>query len=303
MSALTNDAAKRHDFILLFDVSDGNPNGDPDNDNLPRTDPETGQGIVTDVCLKRKVRDYVATKHNNAPFRIYVQSRTYLQDFKKEAFDAHGLTKGEGDKGDKQSLAQYYMCKNFFDIRTFGAVLVGKKGEGYNCGQVRGPMQLTFARSIDPVFAHDISITRIALENSGEKPRESDDEKATHGTMGRKALLPYGLYRAYGGFNPLLAKKAGFSSDDLALFWEAVENMFELDRSAARGLMGLKGLFVFSHDRPTGNAPAHRLFESVAINLHKPDKPPRSFGDYEMAVPPEGAVAGFEGVSFTRLVG
>ena len=183
------DPTKRHDFVLLFDVTDGNPNGDPDAGNLPRVDPETMQGLVTDVCIKRKVRDWVdALKGTDRRYKIFVEHRGYLVDHKKRAYEAVGAKKGDDHKADE---AQEWMCKNYYDVRVFGAVLVGKKGEGYNCGQVRGPIQITFARSIDAVIPLDLSITRVALENRGDKSRENEEEKAATGTMGRKALLPH----------------------------------------------------------------------------------------------------------------
>jgi len=298
MSTIYTDAQKRHDFVFLFDVTDGNPNGDPDNDNLPRTDPETGQGLVTDVCLKRKVRDYVSnTKGDESKYKIYVEHRAYLADSKKRAFEALGIPKGDDKRIDE---AREWMCQNFYDVRTFGGVLVGKKGEGYNCGQVRGPVQLTFSRSIDRVFAYDLSITRVALENAGDKPRASDDEHATTGTMGRKALLPYGLYMGHGFFNPLLAKGTGFSGDDLALFWKAMQSMFDLDRSASRGWMELRGLYVFTHEKPTGNAPTHLLFDRVNPKLKSGVETPRKFAHYEVVVE-SGNMP--EGITFSRVVG
>jgi CRISPR-associated protein Csd2 len=207
------DPTRRHDFVILFDVTDGNPNGDPDAGNLPRVDPETMHGLVTDVCLKRKVRNWVDAMRGAEPAcKIFVENRGYLVDHKKRAFEAVGLKKGADDKDDK---ARAWMCANFFDVRVFGAVLVGKKGEGYNCGQVRGPIQLTFARSIDPVVPLDLSITRVALENPGEKPRETEDERASTGTMGRKALVPYALYRGHGFFTPHFGKQTGVRREDL----------------------------------------------------------------------------------------
>jgi len=287
---------RRHDFVLLYDVTDGNPNGDPDAGNLPRVDPETMQGIVTDVCLKRKVRNYVDTiRGTEVNYKIFIENRGYLQDHKKRAYEAVGAKKGDDKKIDE---ARRWMCSNYYDVRTFGAVLVGKKGEGYNCGQVRGPMQLTFGRSIDRIIPLDLSITRVALENRGDKPRE-DDEKATTGTMGRKALVPYGLYRTYGFFNPYLAKDTGFSQEDLALFWEALQQMWALDRSASRGFMECRGLCVFSHDKELGNAHAHDLFERVHVRRRDEEKVPRSFSDYEVTVNDKDLP---EGVRLTCLV-
>jgi CRISPR-associated protein Csd2 len=276
----------RHDFTLLFDVTDGNPNGDPDAGNLPRVDPETGHGLVTDVCLKRKVRDYVnVLRGNEGRYKIYVEHRGYLVDHKKRAYKAVGGKKGDDKKADE---ARVWMCENFYDVRIFGAVLVGKKGEGYNCGQVRGPIQLTFARSKDPILALDMSITRVALENPGEKPREDESEQAKTGTMGRKALIPYGLYLAHGFFVPSFAEDTGATEEDLALFWEALQKMWDLNRSASKGLTSCRGLYVFSHDSKLGNAPAHKLFECVYVKKRDDVETPRAFSDYEVRVDKKG---------------
>ncbi len=297
-TAICTDPTKRHDFLLLFDVTDGNPNGDPDAGNLPRVDPETMQGIVTDVCLKRKVRNWVdATRGTDARCKIFVENRGYLVDHKKRAYEAVGGKKGEDAKADE---AQRWMCQNYFDVRMFGAVLVGKKGEGYNCGQVRGPVQLTFARTINPVVPLDLSITRVALENAGDKPREDEDEKAATGTMGRKALLPYGLYRGYGFFTPHFAAKTGVTAEDLSLFWEALQQMWTIDRSAARGLMALRGLYVFSHDTAVGKAPAETLFDRIRVRRNDAVNASRAFSDYGVTVNEEGMP---EGVTLARLVG
>jgi len=287
----------RHDFTLLFDVTDGNPNGDPDAGNLPRVDPETGHGLVTDVCLKRKVRDYVDAVHGGeGRYKIYVEHRGYLVDHKKRAYEAVGAKKGEDKKADE---ARAWMCQNFYDVRTFGAVLVGKKGEGYNCGQVRGPVQLTFARSIDPILPLDLSITRVALENAGEKPREDEGEQAMTGTMGRKAIIPYGLYLAHGFFIPSFAKDTGVIEDDLSLFWEALQRMWDLNRSASKGLTACRGLYVFSHNNKLGNAPAHKLFERIKVASKDTVKVPRKFNDYVVKVSADDLP---EGVTLTELV-
>lgn len=302
MNTLVTDSTKRHDFVWLFDVTDGNPNGDPDNDNLPRTDPETGQGLVTDVCLKRKVRDYVSVaKENKVPYRIYVQKNdTALNTKHKEAYDAQGLeSTGTKQKRDDVVKAQEWMCKNFFDIRAFGAVM----STGFNCGQVRGPLQLTFSRSIDSVFAYDLSITRVAVtkpEDAEVATSEDDKGKGKQTEMGRKALLPYGLYRGYGFFNPLLARGTGLDHDDLALFWEAMQGMFDLDRSASRGLMELRGLYVFTHEKATGNAATHQLFPLINPTRKPSVEHPRRFSDYEVEV--RDSVCP-KGVTVTRLVG
>jgi CRISPR-associated protein Csd2 len=292
-----NDVKRRHDFVLLFDVADGNPNGDPDAGNLPRVDPETMHGLVTDVCLKRKVRNYVdATKGSESKFKIFVENRGYLVDHKKRAYEAVGAKKGDDSKLDE---ARAWMCANYFDVRTFGAVLVGKKAEGYNCGQVRGPLQLTFARSVDQVVPLDLSITRVALENRGDKPEGSDEEEARTGTMGRKTLVPYGLYRAHGFFNPFFASDTGFSSQDLALFWEALQKMWDLDRSASRGLMACRGLYIFSHETGVGNAPAHQLFERIRVSRKGGVSVARSFAEHEVSVDDRDLPPG---ITLTRLM-
>jgi CRISPR-associated protein Csd2 len=277
---------------MLFDVTDGNPNGDPDAGNLPRVDPETMQGLVTDVSLKRKVRDWVdAARGQEARFKIYVQRETYLTDTRGRVF---------GDRKDAQPAeAQQWMCQEFYDIRMFGAVMSMKE---HNAGQVRGPLQLTFARSIDPILRLDSSIARVALESRGERPegQEVDDLAApTHGTLGRKAIVPYGLYRGHGFFNPHFGQRTGVVEEDLALFWRALENMWDLDRSASRGMMALQGLYVFSHESSLGNAPAHRLFKRINVLCNDGVEAPRSFSDYTVTVDDADLP---EGVSLTRLV-
>jgi CRISPR-associated protein Csd2 len=291
------DPSKRHDFVLLFDVVDGNPNGDPDAGNLPRVDPETMQGMVTDVCLKRKVRNWVdAMRGQEERYKIFVENRGYLADHKERAYAAVGAKKGDDSKADE---AQAWMCQNYYDVRMFGAVLVGKKGEGYNCGQVRGPIQMTFARSIDPVTPLDLSITRVALENRGDKPREDDDEKAATGTMGRKTLIPYGLYKGFGFFSPHFAQKTGVTQGDLSTFWSALQQMWDLDRSASRGMMACRGLYVFTHENGLGNTPAHILFDRIHVRRKDGVEAPRQFVDYNVMVE-EKAI---EGVTLTQLVG
>lgn len=295
---LHTDTTKRHDFVLIFDVVDGNPNGDPDAGNLPRVDPETMQGMVTDVCLKRKVRNWVDATHGKQErYKIFVENRGYLVDHKERAYAAVGAEKGDDSKADE---AQAWMCQNYYDIRIFGAVLVGKKGEGFNCGQVRGPIQLTFARSIDTVTPLDLAITRVALENRGDKPREEEDEKAATGTIGRKTLIPYGLYKGYGFFNPHFGGKTGVTQEDLALFWQALQNMWDLDRSASRGMMACRGLYVFSHENGLGNAPAHNLFERIQVRRKEGVEAPRQFSDYAVSV---NKVDLPTGVTLTTLVG
>lgn len=299
------DVSRRHDLVLLFDVKDGNPNGDPDAGNLPRVDPETMHGLVTDVCLKRKVRDWVdMTRGDQSRMKIYVQHQGILAREQKRAYEAIGAEPGEGPN----MQARAWMCQNFFDVRMFGAVMtVGKaerdakdgKSVHWNCGQVRGPMQLTFARSVDPVTPLDLSITRVALTNAGDTGRGGeDDDLAASGQMGRKALLPYALYIGYGFFTPFFATRTKVTSEDLQIFWEALQNMWEVDRSAGRGMMACRGIYIFSHEKPVGNAPAHELFERVTARAVA--KPPRNFRDYEVVVNDADLPAG---VTLTRLVG
>jgi CRISPR-associated protein Csd2 len=290
------DVDRRHDFVILFDVQDGNPNGDPDAGNLPRVDPETMQGLVTDVSLKRKVRDWVdAAGRDQAKYKIYVQRESYLTETRSRVFEEQS----GGRQGIHPSEAQRWMCREFFDIRMFGAVMSMRD---YNAGQVRGPLQLTFARSIDAVVPLDSSIARVALER-GERPvDQGDDELAapTHGTLGRKATVPYGLYLGYGFFNPHFARRTGVSDDDLDLFWAALINMWDLDRSASRGLMACRGLYVFSHESSLGNAPAHRLFERIEVLRKDGVEAPRKFGDYTVRLNESDLP---QGVAFTRLEG
>ena len=277
--SLTN----RYDFVLLFDVKDGNPNGDPDAGNLPRMDAETGHGLVTDVSLKRKVRNFVGmAKGEQPPYEIYVKEKAILNNQHKRAYigiDREELLAGDDKKrkgGDAVDDARQWMCRNFFDVRTFGAVM----STGINCGQVRGPVQLTFARSIDPIIAQEHSITRMAVATEAEAEKQDGDNR----TMGRKHTVPYGLYVAHGFVSSFLAKQTGFSEDDLELLWQALCQMFEHDRSAARGEMSTRGLYVFKHDSELGNAPAHSLFERIQPKLKEEVSVPRSFGDYEVAV-------------------
>lgn len=278
MTAITH----RYDFVLFFDVQNGNPNGDPDAGNMPRIDPETGYGIVTDVCLKRKVRNYVElAKEGETGFRIYVQEKAVLNQRNKEAYTALNLKqeakKLPKDKAEAEAVTRW-MCDNFYDIRTFGAVMSTE----VNCGQVRGPVQLTFARSEDPVVPSEVSITRMAVTN------EKDLEKER--TMGRKFIVPYGLYRVEGFISAPLAGKTGFSENDVELLWEALINMFEHDHSAARGKMSSRKLFVFNHEKRMGNAPAQKLFDLVQCT-RVTEGPARSFADYAVVLQegcPEG---------------
>jgi CRISPR-associated protein Csd2 len=283
---MINDVDRRHDFVLLFEVTDGNPNGDPDAGNLPRVDPETMQGLVTDVALKRKVRDFVDTARGTEErYKIYVQSGEALITKHKRAYVAKGLTStGAKQKADDVTAARAWMCDNFYDIRMFGAVM----SVGVNCGQVRGPIQVTFARSIDQVVPLDLSITRVAVTREEDAQvvvaEDGGETKGKQTEMGRKALIPYGLYRAHGFFNPHFAKQTGATSDDLALFWQALQHMWDLDRSAARGMLSCRGLYVFSHETSLGDAPAHKLFDQIQIERRGDVTAPRSFHDYSVTV-------------------
>jgi CRISPR-associated protein Csd2 len=298
LNDVVTDPARRHDFVLLFDVQDGNPNGDPDAGNMPRVDPQTMQGITTDVCLKRKVRDWVdATHGEDDRYKIYVQRFSYLYDQQKRAYIALKIDSKDSRRSNE---AGQWMCANFYDIRMFGAVMSLKE---YNAGQVRGPVQLTFARSIDPVTPMDLSITRVALTKPGDRPdrAEADDDAApTHGTMGRKALLPYGLYRGHGFFTPHFAKQTGATREDLDLFWRALVNMWDLDHSSSRGMQACRGLYVFSHESPLGNAPAHVLFDRVRVPKSA-NPAPREFSDYAVGVDDSGLAE--MGVTLTRVIG
>ena len=290
---MTEPIQNRFDFVLFFDVKNGNPNGDPDAGNMPRIDPETGHGIVSDVCLKRKVRNYVDlvkgqdvdgpdVAEGELGYKIYVQEGAVLNERNKKAYVHYDMKPSEKKlpKGEQDRLkVTKFMCDNFFDIRSFGAVMT----TGVNCGQVRGPIQMCFAESVDPVMPMEMSITRMAVT------KEEDAEKER--TLGRKQYIPYGLYRVEGLVSASLAEKTGFSQEDLDLFFSALMNMFENDRSAARGLMSSRKLFVFKHESKLGNAPAHRLFEAVKVNRLIPDaQEARSFSDYAIEVGdiPEG---------------
>lgn len=291
----------RYDFVFFFDVKNGNPNGDPDAGNMPRIDPDTSRGIVSDVCLKRKIRNYVDlvksetvddpdVAEGELGYKIYVQEAAVLNDRNRKAYvhyDMKSVTKKLPKAKEDQLKVTKFMCDNFFDIRSFGAVMTTE----VNCGQVRGPVQLCFAESVDPVLPLEMSITRMAVTN------EKDAEKEK--TMGRKQYVPYGLYRAEGFISAALAEKTGFSQEDLDLLFEALMNMFEHDRSAARGLMTSRKLFVFKHDSKLGNAPAHRLFETVSVNrLIEDDAEARAFSDYEIVVAEDAIPEGVELLSF-----
>jgi CRISPR-associated protein Csd2 len=348
---LNNLIKKRYDFVILFDVKDGNPNGDPDAGNLPRIDAETGHGLVTDVCLKRKVRNYVGLiKEFKAPHDIYIKEKAVLGRAHVEAFNDLGITLGEEtrviipdnilieiqeltlpegvsvEEDDENTMlvvaadadvkkikaeikeikpssdvrkfienslknvkarkpiaeevekGREWMCKRFYDIRTFGAVLTLKSAP--NCGQVRGPVQFTFARSVEPIVSLEHSITRMAVATEAEAEKQGGDNR----TMGRKFTVPYGLYRAHGFVSAPLASQTGFSEDDLQLLWEALVNMFEHDRSAARGLMGTRKLFIFEHSSKMGNAPVQKLFDTITVKRRDETKPARDFSDYVVSV-------------------
>ena len=273
----------RYDFVILFDVENGNPNGDPDAGNMPRVDPETGCGLVTDVCLKRKIRNYIEDAKEDAEgYRIYIRDQVPLQRSDAEALHYLGVDKDlKAAKKDDPALdgkIRDFMCRNFYDIRTFGAVMTTFVKGALNCGQVRGPVQLGFARSIDPILPQEVTITRIAITT------ESDAEKK--GTeMGRKYIVPYGLYRAEGFVSANLARKVtGFSEEDLQLLWEAILNMFENDHSAARGKMAVRELIVFKHDSELGCAPAYKLFDAVHVQRVGGVTVPRKYSDYVVTV-------------------
>jgi len=262
----------RYEFVLLFDVENGNPNGDPDMGNMPRVDPQTGYGIVTDVCLKRKIRDYVdMIKVGKPGYEIYVKQGAVLNTQNKKAFDY--LRRKPDSKKPKDEELTKFMCQNFFDIRAFGAVMT----TDVNCGQVRGPVQINFARSMDPIFQQEVTVTRCAVTN------EKDAEKGQ--TMGKKQIVPYGLYRAEGYISANLARKTtGFNADDLALLWDSLVNMFEHDHSAARGKLSARKLIVFKHNSELGCCQSHILFDKVKVERLSKEMPPRSFGDYKVTI-------------------
>jgi len=285
MTTLSN----RYEFVLLYDVENGNPNGDPDAGNMPRIDPETGYGIVTDVSLKRKIRNYVEMVKGDATgYRIYIKEGIPLNTNHKEAYLAVGLEPGKKADVTGVAKARAWMCQNFYDIRTFGAVL----SVGDNCGQVRGPVQLNFSRSIDPIVQQEVTITRLTVTREDEADKER--------TMGRKHIVPYGLYRVEGYISAKLAndtsKGTAFSDEDLTLFWEALVNMFEHDHSAARGKIAARKLFVFKHDSDLGNAPSHKLFDMVKVEKNDGVIAPRKFDDYKVNAPKSGKLEGCEGV-------
>lgn len=282
----------RYDFVVLFDVENGNPNGDPDAGNMPRIDPETGHGLVTDVCLKRKIRNYVELLKEDQPgYRIYVKERVPLQRSDTEALEYLGV-KGDLKAAKKNDPTldgkiRDFMCQNFYDIRTFGAVMTTFVTGALNCGQVRGPVQLGFARSVDPILPQEVTITRVTITTEKDAADKSTE-------MGRKYIVPYGLYRVEGHVSANLARKTtGFSQQDLELLWQAILNMFEHDHSAARGKMAVRELIVFQHESELGNAPAYRLFDAVKVQRKPEVVVPRSYEDYQVAVDeqlPQGVV-------------
>lgn len=289
----------RYEFVILFDVENGNPNGDPDAGNMPRIDPETGYGLVTDVCLKRKIRNYVETAKEAEPgYRIYIKDQIPLNRSDAEALTYLGVEGKDLKDAKKKDVdldrkVRDFMCQNFYDIRTFGAVMTTFVKGGMNCGQVRGPVQLTFARSVDPILPQEITITRIAISTEADAEKKNTE-------MGRKYIVPYALYRAEGYISANLARKTtGFSEDDLALLWQAILNMFENDHSAARGKMAVRELIVFKHDSELGCAPAYKLFDCVKI-AHKADiVAPRAYADYQLTIDENLP----QGVTMTRMNG
>ena len=282
----------RYDFLFIFDAQDANPNGDPDAGNLPRIDVETGQGLVTDVCLKRKIRNFVALTANGAAGkRIYFTDGSILNDLQQEAQNAVGIPAAESraPKNGKKDQATAWMCENYYDVRTFGAVMSTE----INCGQVRGPVQLSFARSIDPIVASEHAITRSSVTNKKDAEKER--------TMGRKFTIPYGLYKAHGFVNPFLAAQTGFSDGDLELLFQSLENAFQFDQSAARpaGSMNPRALLVFKHDTALGAAASHKLFDLVTITKKAEVEVARSFADYDLSVD-ESAIP--QGVTLIRRI-
>ncbi len=276
----------RYDFVFLFDVTDGNPNGDPDAGNLPRVDPETGHGLVTDVCLKRKVRNFIGNvKGEQPPYEIYVKERAVLNQQHDRAYQALKLDSSKAKQPEVEQCRQW-MCQNFFDVRTFGAVMSTK----VNCGQVRGPIQMAFSRSIDPIVSLEHAITRCAVTTEKEAEKQDGDNR----TMGRKFTVPYGLFRCHGFINPFFARQTGFSEEDLELFWSALEKMFDLDRSASRGQMSPQALVIFKHQDPLGNAAAHQLQQRVKAEVVSSELPARQFTDYQFSIDRENLPAGVE---------
>lgn len=290
----------RYDFVVYFDVENGNPNGDPDAGNMPRIDPETGYGLVTDVCLKRKIRNYIETVKEGEPgFEIYIKDGVPLNTSDFRAFeelnvDPKDVKKLKKDDPQLDLKLRDFMCRAFYDVRTFGAVMTTFMKNGLNCGQVRGPVQLTFARSVDPIIPQQVAITRVAITTEADAERKSNE-------FGRKYVVPYALFRCEGFVSANLARKTtGFSDDDLSLLWEAIINMFEHDHSAARGKMAVRSLVVFKHDSELGNAPSYKLFDAVSVKRKEGVEYPRSFADYG-DVEVDESVCG-DGVELIRML-
>lgn len=276
---------KRYDFVYLFDVQDGNPNGDPDAGNMPRVDPETGVGLVTDVSLKRKVRNFVQMTQDQAGYDIFIKERGVLNNLIDEAYEQEIVKDNKG--ADKIEQARQFMCNKYYDVRTFGAVM----STGKNAGQVRGPVQLTFSRSIDPIITLEHSITRMAVASEKEikiNEQTGEENYTENRTMGRKYTVPYGLYRCHGFVSAHFAESTGFTEEDLDVFWQSLINMFDHDHSAARGQMNARGLYVFEHDNKLGNAPAHKLFDLINVEVKDASKPIRAFSDYNVQVDESG---------------
>ena len=289
----------RYEFVVLFDVENGNPNGDPDAGNMPRIDPETGYGIVTDVCLNRKIRNYVETvKGDEEGYKIYIKENVPLNISDKTAFSYFGIEEKDIKDAKKKDPAldakiRDFMCKNFYDIRTFGAVMTTFVSASLNCGQVRGPVQIGFARSIEPIVQQEVTITRVAITTEADAEKKKTE-------MGRKHIVPYALYKAEGFVSANLAQKStGFNENDLSLLWNAIINMFEDDHSAARGKMAVRELMVFKHESIFGNAPAHKLFETIKVENKNPGTPARQYSDYKVTVD-EKAIP--EGVCLLRMI-
>ena len=285
---MTDPIQNRYEFVLLYDVENGNPNGDPDAGNMPRIDPETGYGIVTDVCLKRKIRNYVELVHADAPgYMIYVKEGIPLNAQHEKAYIASDIdfSRAEKPSDEERNTVRQWMCANFYDVRTFGAVMMTK----VNCGQVRGPVQINFSRSIDPIVQQEVTITRVTVT-------QTEADKRTE--MGRKHIVPYALYRVEGYVSAKLAnqpgKGTGFSEDDLKLLWDALANMFEHDHSASRGKMVARKLIVFKHESELGNAPSHQLFDLISVERDPEVYPPRSYKNYDVRIDRDAVPAGVE---------
>lgn len=283
-----NELKNRYDFALIFDVTNGNPNGDPDAGNSPRIDPETGRGLVSDVCLKRKIRNYIAIARRDSKgdplpgYDIYVKEKAILNNQHERAYASPAI-KNAPDGSDKVELARQWMCQNFFDTRMFGAVM-NTGDNDKKCGQVRGPVQIVFATSVDPIVSLEQALTRVAVTRKEKAAEQIAKYGQVMSEMGRKEIVPYGLYVAHGFVSPFLAQQTSFSEEDLKLLWQALDGMFEIDRSAARGEMATRRLIVFRHESPLGNASAHVLFERIKIVRRDPSRPARAYSDYQVTL-------------------